>query len=778
MKFINKLIVLSIVFMFALFWHLDTKEVNAASAVSVGDYPTLKSTIDGLNAGDSANIVITNNINMGTMITIKANVNVEISSSAGNIFSLYQPTSAARHFDVRGKLELSNMNITRNTTTLTGGGIIVEPGAELTINDGVTISNNLTPMAVTPNSRGGGVVINNGTFTMNGGSIRNNESSYYGGGIHVYGANGKFIMNAGDISANKSDNGGAGISSELGGNIVINKGTINGNVSSFSGGAIHVADNYNASITVNNATVTNNSAGGGGAIYCQYGNLSVSNSTFSNNNAVSYGGAIYLSNGNLSMSNVILDDNHLQNFDGGALFIQKTTTTAVNNVTLDHLTITNNTAGRYGAGIYFKGFTSYLTNSLIDNNSIVLSSDSSSLGYVASGGGIYNESSNLTISGSSINNNEATNGGGIYAKLNAKTSVDDTEFLANKAENSGGAIFTESGVLTIGGSGTYSDITVNSNVTFKDNSAIKSYWLNWEEGMYPTVKTTSTSIPSFHPINNYDINYIGLDRITVTFDSNEGTAVPNQFVVQGEKATIPTDPTKQGYEFAGWYTDNGTFNELWDFSTNTVNENITLYAKWIPTVISEKEVKIIFETNGGSEVKSQTIKSGTTVNKPANPTRQGYEFAGWYIDNKTFKNSWNFNTKVTNDMVLYAKWTPKAVLNKKVKVIFETNGGSEVKNQTIKSGTTVNKPINPTKQGYQFAGWHVDNKTFKNSWNFNTPVTNDKVLYARWTKNSKPPVEKTKVKIPKTGNEILLISGMFIMFGICGLISIKGKKQI
>ena len=70
-----------------------------------------------------------------------------------------------------------------------------------------------------------------------------------------------------------------------------------------------------------------------------------------------------------------------------------------------------------------------------------------------------------------------------------------------------------------------------------------------------------------------------LTQYTVTFNSNGGSAVSSQTVTAGEKATEPSSPTKQGYTFGGWYTSDALTTE-WDFSTDTVNSNITLYAKW------------------------------------------------------------------------------------------------------------------------------------------------------------------------------------------------------
>ena len=68
---------------------------------------------------------------------------------------------------------------------------------------------------------------------------------------------------------------------------------------------------------------------------------------------------------------------------------------------------------------------------------------------------------------------------------------------------------------------------------------------------------------------------------TVVFDMQGGTAIANQEVAFTDKITAPAEPTRQGYTFAGWYTDN-TFARAWNFAVDTMpDSNLTLYAKWI-----------------------------------------------------------------------------------------------------------------------------------------------------------------------------------------------------
>lgn len=68
-------------------------------------------------------------------------------------------------------------------------------------------------------------------------------------------------------------------------------------------------------------------------------------------------------------------------------------------------------------------------------------------------------------------------------------------------------------------------------------------------------------------------------RVTVTFDSKGGTDVPVQSQMHGELLELPEPPTREGYTFTGWYIDYGC-EELWNAETDTVDENVTLYAGW------------------------------------------------------------------------------------------------------------------------------------------------------------------------------------------------------
>ena len=104
---------------------------------------------------------------------------------------------------------------------------------------------------------------------------------------------------------------------------------------------------------------------------------------------------------------------------------------------------------------------------------------------------------------------------------------------------------------------------------------------------------------------------------------------------------------------------------------------------------------VTFQSEGGSEVASQ-IRANTPAAQPDNPTKEGHTFIGWYSG----ESEWDFETPVTADLTLTAKWQ----INRYT-ITFDTAGGSEVPSITQDYGTAITPPAAPTRTGYTFAGW-------------------------------------------------------------------------
>ncbi len=146
-----------------------------------------------------------------------------------------------------------------------------------------------------------------------------------------------------------------------------------------------------------------------------------------------------------------------------------------------------------------------------------------------------------------------------------------------------------------------------------------------------------------------------VNQYTVTFDSDGGSSVASLQVAYGGKIAKPADPVKAAdaqytYVFASWY--NG--DKAWDFDNDVVVGNVTLKAHWTATV---NQYTVSFDSDGGSEVASQTIDYGSKATKPADPTKEGYTFAGWFDANG---NAVNFDEAITGNTVYVAHWNPIA----------------------------------------------------------------------------------------------------------------------
>ncbi len=160
-------------------------------------------------------------------------------------------------------------------------------------------------------------------------------------------------------------------------------------------------------------------------------------------------------------------------------------------------------------------------------------------------------------------------------------------------------------------------------------------------------------------------------KYTVTFNSNGGSSVlPYQDVYVGSKISAPEVPTYTHYDFVGWFKDAGLTDD-WNFSVDTVNSNITLYAKWqsVPTY------NVIFNSNGGiGSMENIIVYRGYPADLPKNTfTKEHYHFMGWAVTSDGAV-VYDDQGSVTLDREtnLYAKWEE----DPKYRATFDLNGGS------------------------------------------------------------------------------------------------------
>jgi uncharacterized repeat protein (TIGR02543 family) len=208
---------------------------------------------------------------------------------------------------------------------------------------------------------------------------------------------------------------------------------------------------------------------------------------------------------------------------------------------------------------------------------------------------------------------------------------------------------------------------------------------------------------------------------TVTFHTDGGSPVDSQVITEGEKAVRPDNPTKDGFGFVNWYDNEECTEPHYNFDT-PVTGNIDLYAKWSDTFYT-----VTFHSNGGSAVAYQTVGEGGTAREPSKtPTSDGFVFSGWYSDEAP-ATVYDFDTPVTGNIDLYAKWLLIFT------VTFDSDGGSAVPSQTVAGGEKATRPDNPTKDGFGFVNWYDNEECIEPHYDFDTPVTADITLYAKWS---------------------------------------------
>ena len=200
--------------------------------------------------------------------------------------------------------------------------------------------------------------------------------------------------------------------------------------------------------------------------------------------------------------------------------------------------------------------------------------------------------------------------------------------------------------------------------------------------------------------------YGNMTGVIVTYKDGD-SEYAKQVLPSGTLATRPNAPAATpGYTFGGWNKADGT---AWDYASDKVTDNITLYAKWAANTYT-----IAFDTTGGSEIAPITQDYGTQIAVPEAPTREGYTFTGWDREIPT--------TMPAENMTITAKWKVNQYT-----ITFDTNGGSEITPITQDYGTAITAPANPTREGYTFIGWDkeipttmpAENMTVTAQWEIN-----------------------------------------------------------
>ncbi len=348
------------------------------------------------------------------------------------------------------------------------------------------------------------------------------------------------------------------------------------------------------------------------------------------------------------------------------------------------------------------------------------------------------------------------------------------------------------------------DIDINTQSTYK----VEHYQQNIEDDKYSLVEAdTETKIGTIgteteataKSYDGFSVNpfeqktilsdssttvkiYYTRNVYTVTFNANGGilNETNSQIVKYNGKSTEPTKPTKEGYNFAYWYTskDNGVTEDIsYNFLT-PVTHNVTLYAMWLAgtdIVYKVEHYQQNIEDDKYSLVEADTETKKGTIGTQTEATAKSYEgFSVNPFEQKTILSNGSTTVKIYYTRNVYT-------------VTFNANGGilSENSSQIVKYNGKSTEPTEPTKSEYFFDGWYtssIDGTTLESKFDFSAPITSDITLYAKWIEQTEISytvehyqqnigddnysLVSSEIKTRKTGEQIQAIPNEYYGFSV------------
>ena len=500
---------------------------------------------------------------------------------------------------------------------------------------------------------------------------------------------------------------------------------------------------------------------------------------------------------------------------GGGVYVETGASFVLAGGTIYACGVQSGAQSAYGGGIYAEGGSVTMTGGAIRN--CVVSTD-----YGASGGAIYAKAGSVTMSGGVISGCSAKDGGGILTSgctvqitggrienckasgcggglfvsghTNGPVSVLDTVISGCEAKRGGGLALIGFAELELGENARITGCTA----TEKDDTEAGA--IEYGAAVYMDLDSTFTvNYPgNFLYANGGRVEgtvYVGTNKIGTKNNYVDSVKATNAIDhTDGKPTTVFTGEVScegdiRGGIFHGSVTvtdSNGNMGTAWEkFCGNlsggtfygpvttechvsggtfydglTMEKNAKLSGQPMNTgtVINDKTnipnpdgtpVTVIYDygERGGIYAK-QIVQAGEKAIEPDVPSRQGYQFTDWYLDDTKY----DFDTAVTGNMTLTAKWTANSYT-----ITFDTNGGSEVDAQTVAYGEKAKTPADPTKTGYTFAGWELGG----NAYDFAAAVTGNMTLTAKWKDSEKPTGE---IKISKNSWKSFLNNITFGLF--------------
>lgn len=224
-------------------------------------------------------------------------------------------------------------------------------------------------------------------------------------------------------------------------------------------------------------------------------------------------------------------------------------------------------------------------------------------------------------------------------------------------------------------------------------------------------KPTPTLTPDSNPVPAVEFN--------VKFYDGE-TLLVEKKVQENKSVSFPDTPTKDGYNFIGWFSDT-SLEQKFDINKK-ITTHLNLYAKF------ELKAYVVKFLVDNTVLEEQTIKHNELANLPSEePKKEGFNFVGWYV-NKELTQKFDETKPITKETSIYAKFKP-IVYN----VTFY-NGVDVITTKEVEFNNTVSLPNAPEKNDFNFVGWYSDN-ALTTAYDKATKITGDTDIYAKYLNN-------------------------------------------
>lgn len=641
------------------------------------------------------------------------------------------PSSSAS-FTMNGG-SITGNTVNTNVTTTYGGGVYVANGSSFTMTGGSITGNTVTGTAAMTAS-GGVLVVNSGSsFTMTGGEITNNQcdgtmsGNDFAGGVRVssFLSGGSFTVSGDAVISGNTAKGSANNVS-LTGSQTINIGS--GGLSSgaeigvtmasagvFTTGGGESCRQYFFSDDDTYVVVPSNGELALGLVSSNPHTHCVCGETLCNE----HGGEqtfdpLSSLSSTIGPGNYYLTKN-LTNGTNGHITVSGNVTLCLNGRTLDldghHFivnsggslticdcgsggTITGGQAEQGGAVLVNSGGSLTLHSGSITGNTASGGGDGSSGSNRAGGGAVCVNGGSFNMTGGSIENNTANvtkkndGGGGVLINSGSFTmsggSITDNS-VSGHDDSTGGGVHVNSGTFTMTGGAIANNNAKNGGgvTVFKSNSTANSSFILSGGRITNNSATTAGGI---YVLPNTEFKLSGEPAIS----GNTADGADSNIYLNGPVITLTgalSNATPYGVSMArpGEFTSGGGATYIDNFTSDDSNLDVQISGD---ELCLSSGFTVSFDLNGGTGIASeQKVQRGGKATDPGKPTRDDHAFAGWYNGDTL----WNFDTVVTGNMILTAKW----ITNPTVTVTGDTS-------LTYGKGGTLTASVSPAGQNYTY----------------------------------------------------------------------------